>query len=128
MEKIKILWFSRHEMSASQHQALVDKLGEIEVCQVSGSPANVHVSFTDTVSGTEKAPLKELVQGFDVVAVVLPVNMLQQLLQFTGDKPVIQALNKRVLVPQKDGIVDKVEFVFDGWQQVHEIRIVTSKF
>lgn len=127
----KILWFSRHRMTASQFQDLTRAMGgEIEVTQVSGSPANVHVPFVggDLEPGEvdpvhhltgELLPLKELVKGFDEVAVVLPIGLIQQLLPFAPGR-LLQALSKRVVL---EG--GKVQFNHDKWQAVVEVKIVT---
>lgn len=127
----KVLWFSRHRMTAQQHQDLTRVMGEeVEVTQVSGSPANVHVPFvggdlepgevnpTHHLTG-ELPPLKELVKQFDEVAVVLPIGLIQQLLPFAPGR-LLQALSKRVMLPE-----GKVQFVHDKWQAVMEVKIVT---
>ena len=124
---IKVLWFSRHTMSPDQLHALEDRLGDIEITQISGTAPNVHVPFEDS-SGVEQPPLKELIQSFDVVAAVLPVHLKQQILPFCGDKPLIEALNRRTIIKGYDGEEDKVEFVFDGWQRIREVKIVTEPF
>lgn len=128
----KILWFSRHAMTADQLADLRRVMGgDINITQVSGSPANVHVPFeamtpevgettADVVlTGTQPA-LKDIVKGFDEVAVVLPINMLQQLLPFSGGR-LLQAVSKRILLDE-----GKVQFAHDKWQAVKEIRIVTE--
>lgn len=128
----KVLWVSRHAMTAGQLSDLERVLGPIQVAQVNGSPTNVHVPFEATVPETgetkadvlllgEQKPLKELVNGFDEVAVVLPIGLLQQLLPFVGSGRLLQAKNRRVLLE-----AGKVAFVHDGWQAVTEVRIVTS--
>lgn len=124
----KILWFSRHAMTLAQRQDLINKFGNIHVDQVSGSPANVHVPFEATMPEEgetqanyllgEQPPLKELVQGYDIVAVVLPINMMQQLIPFAQGK-VIQAVNARII-----GDGGKAIFQHVKWQYVEEIRIV----
>jgi hypothetical protein len=127
----KILWFSRHAMSVAQLEALKASLGEVEVTQINGTAANVHVPFESTTPesgeteadvilvGTQPA-LKELVKNFDEVAAVLPIGMIQQILPFLNGR-MLQARNKRILL--EDG---KVQFSFDGWQAVKEIKIVVE--
>lgn len=129
---IDILWFSRHKMTPEQYTALESKFGFIRVTQVNGSPANVHVSFeakspekgdgidANYILEGQQPPLKELIKGFDEAAVVLPVNMLQQLLPFSNGR-LLQALNARVV--GNDG---RATFVFDKWQAVKEVKIVTE--
>jgi hypothetical protein len=128
----KVLWFSRHKMTTAQFDALKGALGEIELTQVSGSPANAHVPFEaqgiETAAGVDAAfllkgiqpALKELVKGFDEVCVVLPVNMLQQLLPFAGSR-LLQAVSKRSV--SDTGVVI---FTFDRWEVVKEVKIVTT--
>ena len=123
----KILWFSRHEMTAEQKQGLMSKFTDLEIIQISGSPANVHVPF-QSGTGEELPALKELIKDFDVLAVVLPIHLQQQLLQVAGDKPVIQALNGRVLVPNPDGGEDKVQFVHQKWERLVKIEVVKEDF
>ena len=38
------------------------------------------------------------------------------------------AVNDRVLVPQPDGSEDKVEFKFNKWEQIKEIKIEKEDF
>jgi hypothetical protein len=119
-------------MTETQFNDLRRVLGEVEVTQVNGSPANVHVPFVggDLEPGEvdphhhltgELPPLKELVKSFDEVAVVLPIGLLQQLLPFAGSGRLLQSLNKRLVL---EG--GKVQFVHDKWQAVKEVRIVTE--
>ena len=123
----KILWFSRHEMTAEQKQGLMSKFTDLEIIQISGSPANVHVPF-QSGTGEELPALKELIKDFDVLAVVLPIHLQQQLLQVAGDKPVIQALNGRVLVPNLNGGEEKVQFVHQKWERLVKIEVVKEDF
>lgn len=124
---MKVLWFSRHTMSPDQLCALEDRLGDVEITQISGTAPNVHVPFVDS-SGVMQKPLKELVADFDVVAAVLPVHLKEQILPFCGDKPLIESLNHRTIIKGPNGEEDKVEFVFNGWQRIREVKIVTEPF
>ena len=128
----KVLWFSRHAMSAAQLGALVAKLGEVEVTQVDGTMPNVHVPFTAKVNGAEEetqvAPFKELIADMDVVAIVAPINLQQQILSVAGDKPVIFAKNDRVRVNVPEGEEPKFEFIFAGWERLVEVKVVTETF
>lgn len=128
----KLLWFSRHAMSVAQLKGLTDKFGSVHVTQVSASPANVHVPFEASVPEdgetvaesilTGSCPsLKELVAGFDEVAVVMPINMLQQLLPLSPSKRLLQSRNKRIMLDQ-----GKVQFEFDGWEAVTKVEVVTT--
>lgn len=127
-----VLWFSRHAMTADQLNDLQRVMGgNIHITQVSGSPANVHVPFealtpelgettADNILLGSQPPLKELIKSFDEVAVVLPINMLEQLLPFSNGR-LLQAVSNRVLLD--DG---KVKFVHDKWKAVKEIKIITE--
>lgn len=130
--KTKILWFSRHAMTIDQLADFQRAMNsDVHITQVSGSPANVHVPFEALIpemgeteadvilTGTQPA-LKDLAKNYDEVAVVLPVNMLQQLLPFSNGR-LLQAISKRILLDE-----GKVQFVHDKWQAVKEIRIVTE--
>lgn len=126
-----ILWVSRHTMTTDQLAGLVKTFGEVKIAQLSASPANVHIPFTcsmpelgetvaDTILVDVKVPLKELVQDYDEVCAVLPIGLLQQLLPFVPSKRLLQARNKRVLLEE-----GAVSFVFDGWEQVLKVEVVT---
>jgi hypothetical protein len=129
----KLLWFSRHKMSAEQHAEISAKLGgAIEITQVNGTAPNVHVPFESTIpeagEGVEadkillgqQAPLKELVKGFDEVAAVLPIGLQQQILPFLPAGRLLQALNGRVMTAE-----GKAQFVHQKWQAVTKIEVVT---
>lgn len=129
----KILWFSRHAMSAAQLSDLAMKFGgDICITQVNGTAANVHVPFTgaipeagETVADfflTGELPcLKELVATFDEVAAVLPIGLQQQILPFLPSKRLLVAKNKRIITEE-----GKVEFSHEKWEQITEIKIVVS--
>lgn len=127
-----VLWFSRHAMTATQLEDFKRVLGDVKITQVNASPANVHVPFdaaapevgetvADNILTGSQPALKELVKEFDEVAVVLPINMLQQLLPFAGAGRLLQAVSKRILLDE-----GKVQFAHDKWQAVKEIKIVTE--
>lgn len=125
------MWFSRHQMTAEQLAALQSKHGAIEVTQINGSPANVHVPFEGSVNGGPASQLpafKEMVKEYDVLAIVLPIGLQQQVLQVAEGKPVIQAVNNRVLVQNPDGGEDKVSFSFAKWQRIEKIEVVLSDY
>jgi hypothetical protein len=126
MSKVKVFWFSRHPMTIEQHSALVNRCGEVEVTQVNGTAANVHVPFSAEVNGAaaqDVKPLKEWVSEFDIIAVVAPIGLLQQILSVSGEKPVISALNQRVLVGG-----EKFDFVFQKWERMVRVDIVKEDF
>ena len=96
MKKIKVLWFSRHEMSAEQRAAL----GDVEIVQIN-----------KTIQSAQE--LKTGIEDCDIIAVVAPIGLQEQFLRLAGDKPVITAVNARILVEQDDGSEAKAEFHFD---------------
>lgn len=124
----KVLWFSRHEMNADQIGALSTKLGEVLVTQINGNMENIHKPFVSNVDGVETSVVfKELVKEFDVIAIVAPINLQQQILGCADTKPVIYAKNNRVLV-SVEGDESKVEFVFAGWERLVKIEVITEAF
>ena len=106
----KVLWFSRHQMTNDQLAAL----GDVEVTQVNKSISSAY-------------ELEEEINNSDIIAIVAPINLQQQFLKLAAGKPVIMAVNDRVLVPQPDG-EDKVEFHFVKWEQLDEIIIKKHDF
>ena len=123
----KVFWFSRHPMTTEQRQALVNKVGEVNVTMVNGTAANVHVTFSAEVNGeaaSEVKPLKEWVKDFDIIAVVAPIGLLQQIVGVSEGKPVISALNRRV----RTGEGEDFTFVFEKWERVMKVEIVKEDF
>lgn len=109
MEK-KVLWFSRHEMTPEQKAAL----GDCEITQISKT-INSAYELADEIAAA------------DVIAIVAPINIQAQFLKLAGDKPVITAKSKRLLVHQ-DGSEDKVVFQFEKWERLVKIEVVTEDF
>lgn len=107
----KVLWFSRHDMTAEQRKAL----GNCEIIQVN-----------KTINSAYE--LKDEIDACDIIAIVAPINLQQQFLQLAGEKPVIMAVNDRILVPQDDGTEDKVVFKFVKWERLLEIKILKEDF
>ena len=106
----KVLWFSRHEMTPEQRAAL----GDVEINQINRSINSAY-------------ELQEDINDSDIIAIVAPINLQQQFLKLAEGKPVIMAVNNRVLVPQEGG-EDKVEFHFVKWEQLDEIVIKKHDF
>ena len=102
----KILWFSRHEMTEDQREAL----GEAEITQINRNISSAY-------------ELAEEIKEHDVIAIVAPINLQQQFLKLAGDRPVIMAVNDRVLVPNPNGGEDKAEFHFVKWERLLEITV-----
>lgn len=107
----KVLWFSRHEMTEDQRAAL----GDCEIVQVD-----------KTISSAYE--LQAEIEECDVIAIVAPINLQQQFLKLAGGKPVIMAVNDRVLVPQEDGTESKVEFHFVKWERLVKIDVVKEDY
>lgn len=107
----KVLWFSRHEMTEDQREAL----GNAEIRQVNRSIQSAY-------------ELAEEIQGADIIAIVAPIGLQQQFLKLAGEKPVIMAVNDRILIPQEDGSEDKVAFKFVKWERLLKIDIIKEDF
>ena len=107
----KVLWFSRHEMTDDQRAAL----GDVEIKQINKSINSAY-------------ELIDEINECDTVAIVAPIDLQQQFLKLAGDKPVIMAVNDRVLIPQQDGTEDKVAFQFVKWEQLLKIEVVKQDF
>ena len=106
----KVLWFSRHEMTNEQKNIL----GDVEIVQINKSIQSAY-------------ELQAEIEECDIIAIVAPINLQQQFLKLAGDRPVIMAVNDRVLIPQENG-EDKVEFHFDKWERLLQIEIVKEDF
>jgi hypothetical protein len=128
---VSVLWFSRHPMTQEQFSALESKLGAITVTQIDGTMQNVHVPFLSKVNGEEEVevpPFKELISSFDIIAIVAPINLQQQILQVAGDRPVIMAKSNRVRKEVPEGQPEEFEFIFDHWYQLIKIEVITEEF
>lgn len=106
----KVLWFSRHDMTPDQRAAL----GDSEITQIDKTIKHA-------------SELADEISQCDVLAVVAPVELQKEFLEQAGDKPVITAVNDRILVPTKNG-ESKVQFSFVKWEQVKKIDIVKEDF
>lgn len=81
----KVLWFSRHTMTDQQAAALGEN---VEVTQVNGDMPNVHVPFEAKVNGEDNVVVfKDFAKGFDILAIVAPVGLQQQVLSIAGINP-----------------------------------------
>ena len=109
----KVMWFSRHDMSPEQSQALVNKLGGgFELVKVDGTIPNAFA-------------IKEYIDECDVIAIVAPIHIQEQVLRIAGNKPVIMALSRRELVPDENGGESKAVFIFEKWERL--LKIVVEK-
>ena len=106
----KVLWFSRHLMKVAQAQALGNKLGDVDITQLSNSIQSAQ-------------DIAQEIGAHDIIAVVAPPQLLAGILKLAGDKPVITAKMERTVLP--DGSVD-MEFI--KWERVLRIDIVKEDF
>lgn len=109
--KKKVLWFSRHEMTQDQKSAL----GNVEILQVNRTIQSAY-------------ELQSEIDEADIIAIVAPINLQMQFLKLANGKPVIMAVNDRVLVPNPEGGEDKVTFQFVKWEQLDKIEVVKHDF
>ncbi len=107
-----VLWFSRHEMTPEQLSALGDN---VEIKQVNRSINHV-------------SEIAEEMNGCDILAIVAPINLQQQFLKVANGRPVIMAVNDRVLIPDENGGESKVQFRFVKWEQLLDIKIEKQDF
>ncbi len=114
-----VLWISRHQMTENQEKDLAQVLGDqITITQYADSIVDVN-------------ELSPLVACVDVVCAVLPIHLLQQLLN-TSDKPVLQAKSQRIptgnVITLTDGRKEQeFQFIHSYWEQIHSIQIVTRR-
>jgi hypothetical protein len=97
--KIKIMWFSHHEMTESQKLALIPIYGYCEIEQINKTIQNV-------------SEISEEIKRSDVLAVVAPLTLRQQFL----------ATGKPVIYSKKAGRSDL--FAHAGWFQLEKIEII----
>ena len=109
--KKKVLWFSRHEMTLEQRAVL----GDVEIIQINKTVQSAY-------------ELRDEINECDIIAIVAPINLQQQFIKLANDKPVIMAVNDRVLIKQADSTEDKAEFRFVKWEQLIRIDIVKEDF
>ena len=106
----KVLWFSRHIMSKEQAGALMIRLGNTEITQLSKSIQSAQ-------------DIAQEIEAHDIIAVVAPPNLLAGVLRIAGEKPVITAKMERTILP--DG---SVEMKFVKWERVLRVDIVKEDF
>lgn len=120
-EKQNVLWFSRHEMSEAQKDALGDVGG---ITQVNKTIKNAY-------------EIQNEIKAADVVAIVAPINIQQQVLKIAESRPVIMARNDRVpRIDEKTGeqMIDPktnrpvFDFHFNKWEQLESIEIKKKDF
>ena len=106
----KVLWFSRHIMQVAQMQALMDKLGDVDITQLSKSIQSAQ-------------DIAQEIGAHDIIAVVAPPQLLAGILKLAGDTPVITAKMERTVL--QDG---SVEMKFVKWERVLRVDIVKEDF
>ena len=111
----RVLWFSRHEMSKEQYDALVHKLGQIYVHQVDRTIQHA-------------SEVQEEIEWADVVAIVAPIGLQAEFLKLAGDRPVIAAVSERIITKDENGGESKVTFKFKEWEQLVKIEVVKETF
>ena len=124
---MKVLWFSRHDMTDAQKALFVND----EITKVNGSFENVHVPFKGFVNNSEEEvsfeAFKVLAKDYDIIAIVLPIHLEQQVLGIAESRPVIKAMTKRELL-KVEGEEDKVVFNFAGWKRLVKIEVILEDF
>ena len=107
----KVLWFSRHEMTEDQIQALKDACGEeITVEQIDQQINSAY-------------ELKDQIAEHDVIAIVAPIALQQQFLKLAGKRPVIMAVNDRIITEE-----GKQAFSFVKWERLLKIEVIKEDF
>ena len=116
----KVLWVSRHEMTREQFSDLERALGDsVEL-----------VLWRDTVR--KAADLAEAVRESDAVAVVLPPEMLGEVLRLAGSRPVLRAVagrepNGRVVTLPDGRREAEFTFAHKGWEQILRAEFVSRR-
>ncbi|MCR5826273.1 MAG: hypothetical protein K6G54_06885 [Oscillospiraceae bacterium] len=115
----KVLWVSRHEMTAAQKADLDRVMGGAEL-----------VPMRETVR--DIAVLRPLLAGVDAVAAVLPPELLAELLSIADGKPVLRAVSGRdptgrILTLQDGRREPEFAFIHVCWEQVLRIEICTRR-
>lgn len=102
----KIIWFSRHPMTADQRAALEGKLGPVEIEQVNKTVASA---------------AEILDPSADAYAVVMSVELMAELRALT-DKPIYFATSERVRTTDPDG-QPAFEFKHKAWLGVARLEL-----
>ncbi|OUQ43214.1 hypothetical protein B5E65_05420 [Gemmiger sp. An120] len=112
----KVLWVSRHQMTPEQLADLERVMqDQVELLQ-----------YKDTLKTVDE--LKPLLPQVQAIAVVLPLEMVAQLMPLAGDRPVLQSVSRRIpsgrMLHLADGRAEE-EFVFEhnGWQQIVHLQL-----
>ena len=67
------------------------------------------------------------VHSYDVFAVVLPLDLMAEMLLIAGGKPVIRSVCRRTLIKHAEDREHEAEAVFEHvhWQQIKALRLET---
>ena len=112
----RVLWISRHQMTAEQRSDLERVMGEAVELR----------PWTETVEDlTELCPE---VERADAVAAVLPVELLAELVRLAGKRPVLQTAAVRTPTGRVRTLPDgrrEPEFAFahGGWRQILRLEL-----
>lgn len=101
----RVLWISRHVLTAEQHAGL-ERFCEdkIDVCCWQSNVEKID----DLLSEMAEA---------DVIAAVLPIHLLARLVTAAGERPVLIPIADRTLIPVADG-ESAVRFAHNSWQRI----------
>ena len=115
-DEMRILWISRHEMTVEQLDDLKRIYGEISITKVD-----------KTISDAKEI---EQFKGFDVIAVVLPINIIAELVSKNLDAQIIQPVAERIMSDEEvlnlaTGEYEKAYiFKHKYWQKIISIEIL----
>lgn len=115
----KVLWVSRHEMTAEQRADLERALGPVEL-----------LLYKETVA--DAAHLRPALEKTDAVAAVLPPELYCDLLKIAGGRPVLRSVAERSPTGRmrtlEDGRTEQ-EFAFAHryWEQILRAEFVTRR-
>lgn len=117
----KIIWISRHDMTNSQLDDLKNIFGE---------ELSIY-KYDKTIS--ENDDIKKVIAGFDIVAVVLPLEIINEIHKIkSNDVRVIQSISERVMSDEfvVNAATGKSEreyiFVHKYWKEIVDIDLNTK--
>lgn len=112
-----IAWVSAETMTKDQIGNLRQIYGDVTVTQVKG-----------TFGSAEE--LADIVANYDIIAVMVPTNLLPGIVHLAGDKPVIRPVNrvepKCMLGDTRGQCTRQFEYVHDHWERVEKCEICTT--
>lgn len=110
----QVLWFSRHSLSTAQLSDLQALYGPVEITQVDRSIASV-------------SEIQEEINASDVLAVVAPIHLQGQFLQWAGARPVLLCRNHRIPTGEVGPNGDPMyTFVHAGWDRLERVEVVKT--